>query len=257
MVRTKRARVSSKMTSAKRRKITPARKRRSVKRARINRSKKLTLPKFGFLPDKVTCRLKATSAAFTLDVGAAGIAVVQNLKFNTPHAGFNNRQPREWDEIIALYGKCWVIGAKITIEAPASTSSVDNRIIWGIYTVKQDDPAATYPTGLSHQDIVEDHRLMKGTRSINYINASTKSTYMTKKWSAKKWSRVSDYISSDNIDTASSLNDDCGAAYIAGCNVWAVNPTDTDSGAVTFYASIEYICVFGDRNAVGPSGDHA
>ena len=239
--------------TTKRRKVTPARKRRNTKRAQIYRSKKITLPKYGFLPDKLCCRLKATSEPFTLDPGVGGIAVVKNLTFNTPVTGFNGENPREWNEMIALYGKCYVIGAKITVQCIPAASNVDAKCIWGIYTVKLDDPASTYPVGLTYRVISEDHRLMKGTRQVGYVaGRGMKPTVMTKKWSAKKWSGVDDYLSENTTqDKYSTVAQD--ADISAGCNVWLVNRTNTDSAAVTFNASVEYICVFTDRNQVNPS----
>jgi len=215
------------------------------------------MPKYGFLPDKVCCRLKATSEPFTLDPGTGGIAVVQNLTFNTLQVtGFNGRQAREWDEMSALYGKCYVIGAKVTVSAVRSVSGTPIvGVRWGIYTPKLDDPTATYPSGLTWADISEDHRLMKGVRLINaYFVPKTSS--LTKKWSAKKWSGISDYVTEEGdrkysvfgtpgLDPASNMQ--------AGCNVWLCNCTNADTDAVTFNASIEYICVFTDRNQVNPS----
>jgi len=217
------------------------------------------MPKYGFLPDKVCCRLKATSEPFTLDPGTGGIAVVQNLKFNTPYAGFNGRQPREWDEMIALYRKCFVVGAKITVTSLPVLTGGDVATVWGVYTVKYNQGASgisvidhDLPDGLTYADITEDHRLMKGTRKCTHAYGPSKFSTMTKKWSAKKWSGLSDYINGGE-ETYSQSSSDIGGDLVAGCNVWAVNRSNLDSSAVTFNACIEYICVFTDRNTVNPS----
>lgn len=250
------------MPMRKKRKVTatPARKRRNVKRVQRYRSKKINLPKFGFLPDRVTCRLKATADPFTLDPGAGGIAVIQNLKFNTPFAGFKGRQPREWDETIALYNKCYIIGAKITVTALPTGTSANSNCIWGLYIPRftgdgtASVPDYEYPIGKTYAKITEDHRLMKGTRRIGVQSGDNKIHSMTKKWSFKKWSGIDDMLGNQNVAAYhSTVSTDPAPNYTLGTNLWLVNRTNFDSGEITFNANIEYICVFTNRVEIDSS----
>ena len=186
--------------------------------------------------------------------------ILKGFLWNTPFAGFNGRKPREWNEMIALYNKCYVIGAKVTITCIPDSAVADTQCIWGIYTPRfGEDIDDALPNAATYADVTEDHRLMKGgTRRVGYVSGGNKYITMSKKWSAKKWSKVNDYINPTTEDAVeevkhSVVDADCASEYQAPFHLWMVNRTNTDSSTVDFNASIEYICVFTDRKAISPS----
>ena len=213
----------------------PGYKKKPAKRKASARKQRISLPRYGFLPDKMCCRLKAVSEPFTLDVATGGQRILKGFLWNTPFAGFNGRKPREWNEMIALYNKCYVIGAKVTITCIPDSAVADTQCIWGIYTPRfGEDIDDALPNAATYADVTEDHRLMKGgTRRVGYVSGGNKYITMSKKWSAKKWSKVNDYINPTTEDAVeevkhSVVDADCASEYqlpfIFG---WLIEPIQT------------------------------
>lgn len=250
----KRGRSTTKNCAAvKRRKVGPSRKRRNVKRAKINSARKITLPRFGFLPPKVVCRLRKEFVPFSITTDALGVSQQNtSLDVNKVYNATATLQPSEYYELISMYEKCHVIGAKLTVTCLPTASTANIDLKWGLYMPKFGEAAGDSALSVSdktYQFMKSNNRIWKNVRSVPFAYQNKPAGIsLVKKWSAKKWSGRSDYIDDTNEDlTYSTIAANADAQFLPAMSVWLVGQAGAASNAVNFNATVEYICVFSDK----------
>lgn len=158
-------------------------------------------------------------------------------------------QPRGRDELISIYGRYCVVGAKATVKpvnpstlVNSATASV-NGIAYGTAVLRN---IVFGLTGDTYNDLVESWGYNQRATIRTDVSASRtlKRNYNLKKF----WSHKNPLT--DDVMTSTSSSSPSKQAYFA---VWATNPGGLTFPSVTFAVEIVYTVVWYERNALPSS----
>ncbi len=245
---TKRRRTTARVAYSKKRRTTYRRRRKAKRTA-------MRLPRIGFVNTCYKCRLVAHND-FDLTSGAGGLANVQRIAWNAPQdIGCVGRQPRQWDVLSNHYGRCCVIGAKVTV---SNEITQYDAIKWGIHVPRRHNTADTdYPKDIALNDICED-KYIGSIANAGYEGHLGGGRTLTKKMSTRKYfsakgdmmdkafhgetsmldTKDDDFWCFCNATPGSGLDPKC----IGYLNVWLAHKNTQRS--LNFHVKIEYICIF-------------
>lgn len=207
------------------------------------------LPLQGF-PIRKAARLRYVDT-FALNPGS-GLKSQYVFRANCcfdPNLTGSGHQPKGFDQMMALYNHCTVIGSKITIRAynQTTTGGVPGMIVCKL------SASGTEIAGTSNlEDLLEDPRLTgrKLGGAVGYSTGRTGANMimLTNKFSAKRFFGRR-FVVGDTLFRHSGSSP-TEQAYFEIC-YHSLNGNDPDP--LTFTVQIDYICVFTEPKPIGQS----
>ena len=206
------------------------------KKRRYNRKKKGGKSKLfrnSLLPTRYLGKMSYVESV-TLDpavVGTASLLYRANDLFD-PTFSAGGHQPLGFDQMMALYQKFHVIGAKITARfASADTTSNLSTAIVGVHTTSQ-------PTAIGIDTAV----LEQPGTSWKYVQLGANIATCSNKYSVKKSQGVKNVL--DNYELAGNVSQ--SPTVIDYFRVFVQSATPSDSAPVRITIKIDYIAIFSD-----------
>lgn len=188
-------------------------------------------------------RQTVTYSESTIQPLSATVGTVTNylIRANSlfdPRFNVGGHQPYGFDQLMAIYTKFVVVGAKVTVHlGPAGAST----FLYGVFGINIVDPAASSITQSS--DAIESQYSTYNAWNASVINK------VSMGFDAQKYFDVKDLQDADElIGTASA---DCTRqAYF---NLWVASDTGASSQNVTFTYKVEYDAIFFEPRNVASS----
>lgn len=159
-----------------------------------------------------------------------------NSPYDPDHTGVGS-QPAGFDQWMALYNKCTVIGAKIKLTAlSTNSSSITGRAVFGMYMRNNASVAGTVNDALVKSRAT--------WRALSAIGGGPATGFTMLKWSARKfWGipRKDSLIGRSEYNCTASADPNTIAYLVA----FACGPNESaDPDPVDMMITIDYICVF-------------
>lgn len=200
---------------------------------------------YGMFPKRAICRLKYAQFV-TLDPGVTANSVSYSFRANCvqdPNYTGAGHQPKQFDEIMALYKHFTVLGSKIKVTQQAQSTTELTPCIWGVDV--GEDPLEHNDRYLT--DIIEDRNVKRWrTSGLKTDNRQV----VVKRFSAKKWFGVPKVLGSGKAFTGTSTASPSDVAYF---NIWATPVSGNDPGNFYFMVEIEYIVAFTEPDTIPQS----
>lgn len=177
----------------------------------------------------------------------AGFCSSYNYALNSlydPNVTGAGHQPRGFDQLMEIYQKYTVVGAKISVKIIP-----DNTVpgIAGLRVVDRNDGAATLTdkkTAIEQGDCV--------WRYHTTANGGKNMISLSKKFSTKKYFNLKSLIGDDDFTKVATANPPADKTAVAQIFVGPVSSADTH-GRYTMDVTIEYACVFTEPKPLGGS----
>lgn len=212
------------------------RKRRARRRGRRYKKKTINLVRKELLPSRFFSKLRYVDT-FTLDPIAIGIAdVVYRINdLYDPYYAIGGHQPLGFDQMMALYKRFHVVGAKVTAKfASADETSARSTIITGLMI-------SSDPTLLTNVSTVIEQ---PGT-VWSYAQLGSDIKRLVNKYSVKKQQGITNLM--DNHELSGSDSASPSPSFTDYLHVFAATPPGiADSAPVTVCVQIDYLAVFSD-----------
>lgn len=209
-----------------------------------------SLPLSGF-PLRKAARLRYVDT-FSLNPGS-GLKSVYVFRANDcfdPNLTSGGHQPKGFDQMMAVYNHCTVVGSKITIRAYNQTV---NTGVPGLVVCKLSSSGIEIASATNLEDLLEDPRLtgrkLGGAVGYNTSRSGANMIMVSNKFSARKFFGRR-FIVGDALYRHTSGASPTEQAYFEICH-HSLNGNDPDP--LTFTVQIDYICVFTEPKPLGQS----
>lgn len=224
----------------------------SKRKGRKRRSRKLTvrrpLPVNGF-PSKITC-IHRYSEVVTIpastNLNHVGTHTFNLSSMYDPNVTGTGSQPRGRDQMVNIYARYCVIGAKVTYK-PVGPAILDAQgTIAGMAFGSAITQTSAFQQTNGYTDLIEQYAYRQQASIKNDVGATRA---LTRKYSLKKFLKHPYPLSDDVVTSLSSGSPGVGAYF----HVWCCNPTGAAMPAIAFAVTIDYIVTWYRRLDITPS----